>query len=166
MKLLDFIFGLFKPNHGFCKEFPIHGVPALWVNGEYLSFKEWKFLTGLKRLPTDEELVADFTKMAKRTKMKFGTILIYKWSGMITTTRTQINPGDTPYLVKTEDIVSSLFDLSFGNSIRGVEFVGSKMFYDIVIYVEESKDGTTNITPLFMDFIHGFMETKRSQFTP
>ena len=166
MKLLDFIVGLFKPKHGFCKKLTIHEVPALWVNGEYLSFKEWKFLTGLKRLPTDEELVADFTKMVERTKMKFGTILIYKWSGMITTTRTRINPGDTPYPAKAENIISTLFDLSFGNSIRGVEFVGSAKFYDIIIYVEESKDGTTNITPLFMDFINGFMENHRSKFTP
>ena len=156
----------------FCKKFPVQGVPVLWKTGGsfslggYLSFEEKKFLSELERLPTDEDLVAGFTKMVERTKLKFGTIMIYRWNGTVSTTRIKINSGDTPYPAKTENVISTLFDLSFGNSIRGVGFVGGNMFYDIVIYVEESKDGTTNITPLFMDFIYGFMETKRSKFTP
>jgi len=166
MKLLDFIIGLFKPNHGFCKKLPVKLVPVTGENGRFLSFEEWKFFSGLKRLPTDEELVADFTKMSERTKMKFDTIMIYRCIGTVRTTRIQTNPGDTPRPAKMEDILSTFFDLSFGNSIRGIEFAGSVSYYDIIIYVEESLDGTTNITPMFMDFIKEFWETHMSPFTP
>lgn len=156
----------FDGRNPFCKKLSAYRLPVLWRNGgHYLSFEEHKFLSELKRLPTDEELVSGFVKMAGKTKMRFDTIMIYRWSGTVSTTRIQTNPGDTPYPAKTENIVSTLFDLSFGNSIRGVEFIGAETYYDIVIYVEESKDGTTNITPLFMDFIHGFLENHRSQFT-
>jgi len=156
----------FDGRNPFCRKLPLYSfsVPEMWrKGGHYLMFEEHKFLSGLQRLPTDEELVSGFAKMVGKTKMKFDTIMIYRWSGTVRTTRIQTNPGDTPYPAKTEDIVSTFFDLSFGNSIRGVSFIGVETYYDIVIYVEESKDGTTNITPLFMDFIHGFMESHRSQ---
>ena len=150
----------------FCKKLPVYDVPVIWRNGGYLSFQEMKFLTGLKRLPTDEEIVTDFTKMAKKTKLKFGTIMVCRWRGTVRPTRIQTNPGDTPRPAKMEDILSTFFDLSFGNSIRGIEFAGSVSYYDIIIYVEESLDGTTNITPKFMDFIKEFWETHMSPFTP
>lgn len=149
-------------RRSFCKKLPAKLVPVMGKHGRYLSFEEWKFLSGLKMLPTDEDLVADLTKMAERTKMKFGTILIYRRDGTVSTTRVQFNSGP----LKTENVVSTFFDLSFGNNICGVEFIGAGTFYDIVIYVEESKDGMTNITPMFMDFIRGFIENHRSQFTP
>ena len=123
-----------------------------WRMFGYLPESEMGFLRSLRKFPTDGELVSAF---AGFSGWNVERIFVYKWDGG--TTAASFSGGAV-------SVVPALFDMSLGNTIRAVEFIeilhkGCSSSHVVAIYVEDSKDGKTNITPEFVEFLHESMKS-------
>ena len=124
----------------------------IWRSCGYLPESERGFLRSLRKFPTDGELVSAF---AGFSGWNVERIFVYKWDGG--TTAASFSGGAV-------SVVPALFDMSLGNTIRAVEFIeilhkNCSSSHVVAIYVEESKDGQTNITPRFVEFLHESMKS-------
>ena len=132
--------------------------------GSSWTEKERNFFKQSFRLPSDTELMDDFTKMVERYDLgeKCFDMGIYNWDDTQYPPRTRnILNHECMGHVKGECILERLFDLSLANSIRGIEFIGyGNLCFDLMIFVDRSTDGTTNITPEFMEFMNSFLEKR------
>ena len=133
------------------------------------STASWKpeveFLRGLERYPKDTELIGDFNKMVEKvdaTNPNYMDILIYKWFDQPDfhsyMSRILAN-GDYTRVPNPDEILAKLFDLSLEHTIKGMEFIYNDDYksWDAILFIEESKDGTTNMTGDFLARLYEFM---------
>lgn len=126
---------------------------------------EVEFLRGLERYPEDTELIGDFNKLEKAvdaTNPNYMDILIYKWFEQPSphSRMSRIIPnGDYTRVSNPDEILAKLFDLSLEHTVKGIEFVYNDDYksWDAILFIEESKDGTTNLTGNFLTRFYEFM---------